>query len=133
MTSTQAATQQYRLDWRYTQDIIDAGFAYGPDRYVVGLPTAPTSGVKVRVGDPTQNQIAVADATHGYRNGDKVVTIWSDTLRETPADCSSDAITPVEADRLTIGGVTWIIKSVHTAVYGWRFVCMVRQSSSTVE
>ncbi len=124
-------TEVYRNEWKWVQDVVDAGFAYGPDRAITGLPAAPVDYVKVRISDPSQNEIAVAASTHGYEIGDLMITIWSDTLRETPSDPESVAITPFNGDKITVDGVTWVLKSVATAVYGWQFVCMARRSAFT--
>lgn len=129
-------SQEYELlknDWQVTEGILDAGFAYGPQRYTTDLPEAPSEGVKVRKGNPTQSQIIAAASTFAIRATDGQFTIWSNTLRETPDDESSEAITPVEHDRLVVEGVTWIIKSCKKAIYDTQFIVYCQQSTSTVE
>lgn len=121
----------YADDWENTQDIVDAGFVYGPDRDVTSLPAAPSSGVKVRAGNPTQNQIAVAASSFGFRPTDQIFTIWANRLRETPANSASTAIIPVENDQLVVGGVTWIMKWVKTVQYGTQFVVYCARSPGT--
>lgn len=118
-------------DWQYTEGVIDAGVAYGSDRATTGLPVAPTSGVKVRKGNPTQNQIAVAASTFGYRSTDQIFTIWLNTLRVTPADESSSQVTLVEGDKITAGGITWIIKSIKETVYATQSIAYCQQSTAT--
>ncbi|WP_204466245.1 hypothetical protein, partial [Bifidobacterium pullorum] len=67
-------------DWQFTEGVIEGGYAYGSDRNTTGLPVPPASGVKMRLGNPTQNQIAVAASTTiGYDITDRVVTIWANT------------------------------------------------------
>lgn len=120
-------------DWQATEDVVDAGFSYGPNRFTTGLPTSPSSGVKVRVGNPTQSQILSAAATSGFRSTDKQITVWANTLRETPDDSQSEAITPVENDKLLVEGVVWIVKTVKVTIYGTQFNCYCQQSTSTPE
>jgi hypothetical protein len=128
---TGLARDQYRDDWQWTQDIYDAAYVYGSDRNTTGLPTAPGAGVKVRILEPTQNQIAVAASTVGYDSSDRVIEIWSDRLRAHPTDETSQIIRPMPADKIVVDSVTWIIKSANSAVYGWRWVCMCKESALT--
>lgn len=117
--------------WRYTEGIREVGFAYSPDRDIEGKPAAPAAEVKARPGNPTQNQIAVAAATFGYRTTDQVFTIWANTLREFPRNPSSPAIIPVEQDRIIYKGVTWIIMSCKTTQYETQFLCYCQKSQAT--
>lgn len=123
--------EAYRDDWQYTEGVVDAGFAYGPDRDTTSLPAAPASGVKVRSGNPTQNQIAVAASTFGYKATDKIFTVWSNRLRADPADASSTAIIPTENDRLIVDGTEWVMRWVKTTVYETQFIVYCSRSQST--
>lgn len=123
-----APSYGHENDWRFVEGVLDGGFAYGPDRYTEGLPTAPTSGVKMRPGNPTQNQIAVAAASFGYETTDMVLTVWASTLRAITYDDRSTLIEPEREDRLIVRGQTWIMQSVKPAVYGTQYVCYCRLS-----
>ena len=122
----------YRNDWQFTENVVDAGFAYGPDRYVTGLAAAPASGVKVREGNPTQNQIAVAASSHGFKATDKVFTLWTNTLRADPGDETTELISPEEGDRLTVDSVMWVIKSVKPVVYYTQAILYCQRSTAAV-
>ena len=121
-------------DWQFTEGVVSGGFAYGLDRDTTGLPAAPAAGVRIRPGNPTQNQIAVAASTFGYRVTDKVFTIWSTTLRVDPTDAGTARVIPVENDRLTDDdGVTYIIKWVKETVYDTQYLVYCQRSTLTAE
>lgn len=118
-------------DWKFTEGVLDAGFSYGPDRDTTGLPTEPSvDEVKVRLGNPTQNQIAVAASTMGYEATDRVLTIWANTLRSDPTDGGSDQIEPQQGDKMVADGLTWIIAWAKATVYKTQWLCYVRQSQT---
>lgn len=131
MTRCKSEFDLYCDDWKHTENVVDGLFAYSPDRKATeaGDPVAPVRGTKVRVGDPTQNEIAIAATTHGYRKTDKRITIWATTLRPIPNDKLSPLIEPNEGDLITVAGVPYIIKSVHTVVYGTQHVCYCQRST----
>lgn len=116
--------------WQFTEGVVDAGFEYGPDREVTGLPAAPASGVKVRVGNPTQNQIAVAAASVGYETTDKVVTLWSSRLRADPENPASTLIEPMEGDFVIVSSVRWLIKSLKETLYSTQYICYCQRDTS---
>ncbi len=115
-------------DWQYTEGVTEGGFAYGPDRLTTGLPVAPSQFVKMRLGNPTQNQIAVQATTGSYEVTDRVVTIWANTLREDPEAPGSDAIEPEQGDRLTVAGKTYVIVWAKATVYDTQWLCYVKQA-----
>jgi hypothetical protein len=115
--------ESYQATWSYTQNVVAGGFEYGPDRDVTGLPAAPADGVRLRVGNPNQNQIAIAASSFGYRDTDKVITVWSSTLREDPDDALTGRIYPLENDTLVVGGVRYVLKSVKEAEFDTQYVC----------
>lgn len=117
------ASQLYAHSWVNTQDIEEASYAYGADRYTVGLPAAPNSGVRVRVGNPNHNDIAIAAASFGYLPSDRVITIWSHTLREDPTDENTSRIAATPGDKITVGTLTYIIRSVKEAHWDTQYVC----------
>lgn len=126
----------YRLlkdDWKYTEGVVDGGFAYGADRDITDKPQAPTAGVKMRLSNPTQEAIAVAASSFGFRTTDMSIVVWANTLRATPSDETSQAIVPVEGDKLSVNGVVYIIKRCHRTVYGTQFHCYCWQSQKTPE
>lgn len=118
----------YANSWQYTQGVKTAAFVYGANRYTVGLPAAPASGVRVRVGNPSQDDIAVAASSFGYLPTDRVVTIWSNTLRADPLDALSERIAPLPNDKLQIEDESgrlheYVIKSVKEAHWDTQYVC----------
>jgi len=120
-------------DWRYTEGVIAASFAYGPDRDTTALPLAPDDNVRMRPGNPSQNQIAIAASTFGYRPSDRLFTIWSHTLRTNPTDETTSRVIPLENDRITAEGVSYIIKSVIQTVYDTQYIAYCRRSTLTEE
>ena len=120
------------FDWRHVEGVVDAGYFFGPDRYAPGSrPVAPVAGVKVRPGNPSQNQIAIAAASFGYISTDRVFTVWKDTLRVTPSDKSSALIIPDENDRIRVALVTWVIKSIKEGVYDTQYIFYCQKHKST--
>lgn len=109
-------------EWQWVEGVSDAGFQYGPQTYVTGKAIAPTSGVKVRRGNPTQNQIAVAASTVGYETTDQIFTIWSNTLRASPSNPNSARVYPQQGDLLIACGRTWIIKSIKDTMYDTQYI-----------
>lgn len=126
--STYVEYDSLKDDWQYTEGVIEGGFAYGPDRNTAGLPAAPSAGVRMRLGNPTQNQIAVAASTISYDFTDRVVTIWQNTLRVTPADPASLAVEPVQGDKVTARGKTYIVAWVKLTVYDTQWLCYLKES-----
>jgi hypothetical protein len=120
-------------DWQWTEGVVDAGFEYGPDRETAMLPIPPTDLVKVRPGNPTQNQIAIAASTFGYKTTDKVFTVWTNTLRVTPTDSSSAQVRATEHDKLIVDGVEYIIKTVKDTVYDTQLLVYARRSTKATD
>lgn len=112
-----------RDDWQWVEGVVVGAFEYGPDRFTTGLPEAPDTGIRLRIGNPTKNQIAIAASTVGYRTTDQVITIWSDTLREDPPDENSQQLEPMEGDFIIVSGYRWMIKSLKQTVYETQWVC----------
>jgi len=116
-------------EWQWVEGVFDAGFQYGPQTYTDGKATAPSTGVKVRRGNPTQNQIAVAASTIGYETTDQIFTIWSNTLRTDPDDEDSDRVYPQQGDKLVACGRTWIIQSIKDTMYDTQYIAYCRLST----
>lgn len=114
-------------DWRFAEGVVDATFDYGPDRNRTGLAAAPATGVKVRPGNPTLDQIALAQV--GYETTDRLFTIWSDTLRTDPADPLTERLYPDSGDRLTVGGLLYIIQYVKQTMYDTQYIAYAKLST----
>jgi hypothetical protein len=116
----------YDDDWKHVDGIQDAGYEFGDAREFPDgeEQTAPSEGVKVRVTNPTQNEIVVAAATIGYESRDMIITIWSRTL------CSGEErIEPADGDWIIFcDGKRWRIRSWKMCVDGAQYRCMCRKS-----
>lgn len=121
----------HRRDWAFIDDVRNGGFRYSPDRDVVGLPVAPSTGVRIKIHNPTQNQIAVAASSFGYRSTDRSFVVWTDTLREVPEDQQTKRILPLENDKLIVDGAEWIIRSVKSTVFDTQYICYCQESQFT--
>ncbi len=127
-TGTGSCTEQFspaswlKDEWQWVEGVFDAGFQYGPQTYTTGKAAAPGTGVKVRRGNPTQNQIAVAASTVGYESTDQIFTIWSNTLRATPSNANSARVYPQQGDMIIACGRTWIIKSIKDTMYDTQYI-----------
>lgn len=135
LLATGSCTEQFspyewlKNEWQWVEGVANAGFQYGPQTYTDGKASAPSTGVKVRRGNPTQNQIAVAASTVGYETTDQIFTIWSNTLREDPSDEGSDRVYPQQGDMLIACGRTWIIQSVKDTMYDTQYIAYCRLST----
>lgn len=119
--------------WQWTEGVVNAGFGYGPDRETTGLPVAPADLVKVRPGNPTQNQIAVAASTFGYKTTDKIFTVWTNTLRVVPTDSESEQVRATEHDKIIFRGVEYIIKTVKDTVYDTQLLIYAMRSTKATD
>lgn len=128
-TNHHQQAEYFEEPWEYVEGIEEAKYAFGPDREWPGTaPTAPTSGVRVRRGNPMtpQAQALAAQANLQPKPSDVVFTIWGSTL-------GSDSWKPAEGDILIIlrNGAEverWIIRSAKTAVYGKQYVTYCTES-----
>lgn len=118
----------YSDDHEHVDGIESGGFAFGPQREFSGAtPTAPTTGVRFRRCNPTQNEVMVAAASFGYENNDMVFTVWAETLMD-----DDTVIEPKPGDKL-IADQDWIIKSVKRTVDYAQWRCMCRLSTKEPE
>lgn len=124
-------TEVLRNDWQYTEGVTTAGIEYGPQTYVTGKATAPADNVRVRKGNPTQNQIAVAASTFGYAVTDQIFTIWSHTLREDPLDPDSERVYLVQGDFIVHAGKRWRVEWVKATIYDTQYVAYCKLSVTT--
>lgn len=118
------ARAQFADDWQNIPDVVEARYEFGDEREFEGTaPTEPTSGVRVRLANPTQNEIAVAAATVGYKTTDRVLTVWAKTLSSTYAfePQPQDVIVLLDGDDEDLS--RWMVGSVKRTVFGAQFVC----------
>lgn len=111
----------YKNDWQWVEGVVSARFSYGADRNTTGLPTAPASGVRIRLGDASIKAAAAANVT--YQPGDRLVTCWANTLREDPTSELTDRIIPLPGDYFTYNSTIYNIQSVVTVEYDTQYVC----------
>lgn len=118
----------YEDDYLYLEGIEYDGFEFGPDREATQ--TAPSAGVAIKRGSPSDIDIAVASATYGFVDTDMVMVIWSRTLRA----IDGSLIRPKKGDIVVASDGRWIIKgNPKQNQDGAQWRCNVRLSTLEID
>lgn len=108
-------------DWQWTEGVVSAAFVYGPDRNTSGLPTAPSTGVRIRFGNASHGGESAENTR--YQPVSRLLTCWANTLREDPTDELTTRIIPLPGDYFTYNSTNYVITSVKTVEYDTQYVC----------
>lgn len=116
----------YSGDWVHIDGVEDAGYEIGPQRvFRTSTPTAPSSGVKVRRGNPTKADMITATAM-GVRleSTDMALTLWSETLAD-----GSVLIEPARGDFFVLSDGRARILNLTRMIDGAQWRCFCRFAS----